>query len=537
MMSPKKVNTASERYDQALEYGHHCNLPPDYVLPKPTKFWPPENVDLLERYAAWLRGGGASKFVIRSHYIPMAGHVLGLALKPYPQLDLDADLQPALEYVAAKGVGEEWKKGSRTALARFRRFLLHERGQLEIKRRPYLPRVHTEGLPLWLVEELTRYQRLMQANWRPARLEENITRFWSGHLRVWRFLVERCAVQELADVRRKQLFDYQDHRLALGSSVSTINADLRNFHGFLSFLQEQGCLVPQVLLRIRGLKQPDRLPRHLTDEQVRALRDYFEMRLAKALHAHQRRDALMDRACFYLLWQCGLRRGEVEELRMEDLELSNRRLSVRNGKGMKDRTVYLSDTAVQALAAYLSVRGPGLTDHVFLFRNQPLYKDLIHGRLKAAGAQIGVRVYAHRLRHTCGTQLLNSGCPVTSIQKLLGHKKLNTTMIYARAHDQTVEQDYFAAMNRVEQRMELSNEHEKVSQWLPMNERVQLLAIAEKLAEPELSQASRLELVGQIYDVLNGYEDAPNENWLIACGRKQWEPPPPSPACLGVPVF
>ena len=47
------------------------------------------------------------------------------------------------------------------------------------------------------------------------------------------------------------------------------------------------------------------------------------------------------------------------------------------------------------------------------------------------------------------TQLLNAGCRVTSIRRFLRHKKLNTTMIYARAHDQTVADDYFAAMQRV----------------------------------------------------------------------------------------
>jgi len=45
---------------------------------------------------------------------------------------------------------------------------------------------------------------------------------------------------------------------------------------------------------------------------------------------------------------------------------------------------------------------------------------------------MAVTVYPHRLRHTCATQLLNAGCRVTSIQKFLGHKRLNSTMIYAR---------------------------------------------------------------------------------------------------------
>ena len=95
-------------------------------------------------------------------------------------------------------------------------------------------------------------------------------------------------------MRRKHLYDYAEHRLSLGKSVSTINADLRNFHSFMRFLQEEDYLVPQVLLRLHGLKQPERLPKYLTDEQVRALRDDFEGRVAHAEGPHRLRDALLD---------------------------------------------------------------------------------------------------------------------------------------------------------------------------------------------------------------------------------------------------
>jgi site-specific recombinase XerD len=527
-----RYETMPERYDQSLEYAHDKNLPPDAPRPRPTRDWPPENVALLEQYAAWLRGGGASEYVIRTIYVPIAGHVLGLSLKPHPQLDLEADLAPALAYVRAKGIGSEWDNVCRNALAKFRRFLLHTRGQVDVKYKPYDSTQHTEGLPGWLVEELTRYQHLAQRNWREARLEDHIARFWSGHLRVWRFLCEGCGVQELADIRRKHLYDYAAHRLDLGKSVSTTNADLRGFHSFMIFLQEQEYAVPQALLRVHGLKQPERLPQYLTDEQVRLLRDDFESRLAQAVHPYQRRDALLDLAIFYLLWQSGLRKGEVEELRLEDLELSTRRLAVRNGKGMKDRTVYLTDTTVRALAAYLAVRGMGPTDHVFLYRNQALSKDLIHGRLKAAGERIGVRLHAHRLRHTCGTQLLNSGCPVTSIQKLMGHKKLNTTMIYARAHDKTVEEDYFAAMQRVEQRLELAPAEEETAEVVGEVARGQLLVLAERLAEPELSLETRLDIAAQMRSLLNGKDIIPNEPPENENRRRQ-RGPPPSPAFFG----
>ena len=101
------------------------------------------------------------------------------------------------------------------------------------------------------------------------------------------------------------------------------------------------------------------------------------------------------------------------------------------------------------------MRGQGPSDHVFLYRNAPLCKDLVRDRVKAAGERTGVKVTPHRLRHTFATQLVNAGCRITSIQKLLGHRRLNSTMIYARVHDRTVAEDYYAAMEIVEQQLDV----------------------------------------------------------------------------------
>lgn len=193
--------------------------------------------------------------------------------------------------------------------------------------------------------------------------------------------------------------------------------------------------MPQALLKIPGLKPPEPLPKYLSDEQVRTLRDEIERGVQEAKLSSHKRLALLVRAAFYLLWQGGLRLGEVEELRLEDLNFGQKRLSVRDGKGRKDRTVYLTETIIHASQEYLAVRGEGSGDHVFLFRNAPLRKDILRDQIKHAGERVGVKVYPHRLRHTCATQLLNAGCRVTSIQRFLGHKKLSSTMIYAKAHD------------------------------------------------------------------------------------------------------
>ncbi len=129
-------------------------------------------------------------------------------------------------------------------------------------------------------------------------------------------------------------------------------------------------------------------------------------------------------------------------------------LVVRQGKGMKDRTVYLTEVATNALVAYLAVRGQGHSDHLFLYRHRRLCRGLVHNRIKAAGKRAGVKVTCHRLRHTCATQLVNAGCRITTIQALLGHRRLNATMLYARVHDRTVAEDYYAAMAVIERRLE-----------------------------------------------------------------------------------
>jgi len=501
-MPPRAAVTLREIYAYALTYAHDKKLPPDAPRPRPIDEWPEGNFALYERYQAWLLEGGTSEIATRTIYLPIAGHVLGLNLKPHPEIDLEADLERAYAYVQAKCAGPDWLDACRHGILLFQRFLRLERGLgLPTACQPFDLAAHTQGLPLWLVNELTRFQHIQQRNWRPERLESSIHRFWSGHLRTWRFLVEERQVLQLADLRRAHVFDYVDFRLNGGHSVNGVNGDIHTLRSFLIFLQEEGAPVPQSLLRIRGLKTPEPLPKFLPDEQVKRLREQIERQAAQAVFPSHRRIQILTRAAFYLLWQGGMRLGEVEDLRLEDLDLPNQRLTVRRGKSLKDRTVFLTATAVAAVQDYLAVRGPGASDHVFLYRNQALRKDLIRARIQIAGDAVGVKVYPHRLRHTCATQLLNAGCRITSIQKFLGHKKLNTTMIYAKAHDQTVADDYYAAMGRIEQRLEIVPV-EPEDQPEPDPEQEELLSLTEHLAQPELSLEARLLLVAQMRAIL-----------------------------------
>ncbi len=293
-MTSEAPSTAA-RYDRALKWAHERGLPPDAPRPLPTSAWPDENVALLDRYRDWLVGGGFSQAVIDVIYLPMAGHVLGLTPKPHHEIDLAADLEAAMDYVEAKRLSAQWTDNCRKALAKFRTFLKQEQGILEVK----LPAInyarHCEGLPDWLVTEMERYQLLMQRNWRPRCLVEQARNFWSVHTRLWRYLFERYPVRDIGDIKRQHLLDYVGHMLGAGYAASSVNAELRYFRGFLLFLQDREYLVPRSLLRLPSVRQPDTLPRFLTDEQVRLLRDDLDRRFEQARSRRGLRDAALDR--------------------------------------------------------------------------------------------------------------------------------------------------------------------------------------------------------------------------------------------------
>ncbi|MFK7803084.1 MAG: tyrosine-type recombinase/integrase [Anaerolineae bacterium] len=446
------ATSAVERYDKALRKSLKMNpLPEGMMAPRPSCEWPEENVVLLEKYRNWLVAIGASTAVINSHRIPLAGTMLGLALKPHPQLCLDADTERTQLYIRSKKKSGMWERNCDHSLTWFCRFLKEERGMVIIDKQKFgdIER-YKKGLPDWLIKSLTRFLHLRQANWRKSRMAQSTYHFWYKSTQLWRWLFEHTEIQFPSEISREHLNQFVDEKLVAGYKVASINHDIHTFQGTLYFLQDQGIEVPRAILRYKGLKKPQTLPRFLTDKQIVALRDDLIQRRDEATTTVQERNSRLDLACFTLLWQTGMRVSELEDLLFENLDLEGMQITIRNAKGLKDRMVYLTEAVVEAIQDYLTVRGPALTDHVFIYRHKFLSKDFVRSRLRTAGKRLGFKVTPHMLRHTFATQLVNAGADIVTIQTLMGHKRLNTTMTYAHVHDETVARDYFRAMEQIE---------------------------------------------------------------------------------------
>jgi site-specific recombinase XerD len=225
---------------------------------------------------------------------------------------------------------------------------------------------------------------------------------------------------------------------AQGYRPGTINRRLAAILSFYTFLADDDpTLVCPVLPPRHCLRDRERLPRPVPEADLD--------RFFAVIHD------MRDRAMFLLMLRCGLRLSEVAALRLTDLYLDegNPRL-VAHGKGSRERSVYLSPQAAQALRAYLAARLPVPADYVFLsYLGDGLSTTAIHKRLMNYRREAGVSLSAHRLRHSFANDLLSADVPVTTIQKLLGHRWLETTQVYVRANDRQVQADYYAACQKL----------------------------------------------------------------------------------------
>jgi len=235
---------------------------------------------------------------------------------------------------------------------------------------------------------------------------------------------------------------YIDYLLDKRLSPKTINCHLGTIRSFYRYLRdEEDWQVSNPVRKGKSLRLARPLPKHLRDEEV--------ILFFRAIKSRR------DRAMFMLMLRCGLRVEEVAHLSLDAIDYRQSRLFVYNGKGGKDRVVYISNDASDALAEYLRVRRPLLkTKRVFLVekgrcRGKPISVRGIQKRIEIYADECGLDVSCHQLRHTMATQLLNADADLVTIQDLLGHTRIKTTQRYCRVSNLKVQRDYHRAMEVV----------------------------------------------------------------------------------------
>ena len=245
-------------------------------------------------------------------------------------------------------------------------------------------------------------------------------------------------------VSPRDINNYIDFLMARRLHPKTINCHLECIRGFYDFLRyDENMDIPSPVRKGVTLRLPAPLPRYLKDEEVD--------RLFSAVNKRR------DRAMFTLMLRCGLRVEEVANLTLGALDIRRRRIVVHNGKGRKDRVVYISDDAFLALKQYLLMRPRTKEKKVFLVekgtcKGKGISVRGIQKRMEYYAKKTRLKISCHQLRHTMATQMLNADAELSTIQDLLGHNWITTTQRYCTVSNLKVQRDYFKAMEEVMQR-------------------------------------------------------------------------------------
>jgi integrase/recombinase XerD len=244
--------------------------------------------------------------------------------------------------------------------------------------------------------------------------------------------------KHLSDISRQILSDYQLHLFAAEKkkggkyAAATQHNRLSSVLRFFAWLAENEKILTDPGATIQLARMPQRLPRnYLSQKEMNRLLRAPDITTHLGLH---------NRAILETFYSTGIRNMELRHLTLADLNQNDAWITIRQGKGRKDRVVPLGKAALHFIQLYLQKTRPyfiesKITDALFVSQHgDPLHQDTINQIIDHAAkkAKIARKISAHALRHTCATAMLRGRADIRYIQELLGHRSLASTQIYTK---------------------------------------------------------------------------------------------------------
>lgn len=253
-----------------------------------------------------------------------------------------------------------------------------------------------------------------------------------------------CDSRELgrwAELQTSDIRHYIAARHRNGIGGKTLQRELSAMRSFFNYLMKKQWVTQNPAKRVQAPKQARKLPKTLDVDQISGMLD-------------QSADSVLeirDLAMFELFYSSGLRLSELAALDITDIDLNERLLRVRFGKGGKQRNLPIGNKAVRAIDNWLTQRRTTSEAALFLSsRGGRLSQRGIQLRLQQWSRKIGLpeHVHPHMLRHSFASHLLEASQDIRAVQELLGHSNISTTQIYTHLDFQHLAEIYDQAHPR-----------------------------------------------------------------------------------------
>ena len=210
------------------------------------------------------------------------------------------------------------------------------------------------------------------------------------------------------------------------ASQATVNHYYRVLHSFFNWLEQEGLISENPLIRVKTPKFENKVIKALTPEEVAALLGQCSAKTALDVR---------NRAILMMMLDTGIRVSELVHLKPNDVNMETGSVMVMRGKGGKQRVVRIGSNAQKALWRYVTIWRRGDSERLFLNRSGgPLDIRGVALMVRRISKKAGVNgVHVHRLRHTFAISFLRAGGDVFSLQYLLGHSTLQMTQRYLQS--------------------------------------------------------------------------------------------------------
>jgi integrase/recombinase XerC len=244
-------------------------------------------------------------------------------------------------------------------------------------------------------------------------------------------------------ISKDDLRSFLAHLFNEGYSKKSVARKIASLRSFFKYLKRKHIIQQNPAANLATPKLDKRLPGFLDEPSMQHLLE---------LPDRSNEDGLRDAAILEVFYSTGIRLSELVNLNISDIDRQNSLIKV-TGKGRKQRIVPIGSTALQALDAYLRVRGSnGVlpqnradTHAVFLSgKRKRIYPQLVGSIVKHYIGEVSEleKKSPHVLRHTFATHMLNRGADLKAVKDLLGHESLSTTQIYTHVTTERLKKVY-----------------------------------------------------------------------------------------------
>ena len=259
---------------------------------------------------------------------------------------------------------------------------------------------------------------------------------------------ESKSISLWTDLKQTDIRSYMASRHRQGLSSTSLQRELSAIRSFFNFLLKNQLTDNNPGQYIKAPKKTRKLPKTLDVDQIKSL---LEAGTNSTIE-------IRDLAMFELFYSSGIRLSELAQLNLTDIDLTDKSLMVRSGKGGKSRMLPIGSKAVVAINTWLEHRIKSITStETALFistRGTRLGQRSIELRLKQWCKKKGIaeNIHPHMLRHSFATHLLESSQDLRAVQELLGHSNISTTQIYTHLDFQHLADVYDSAHPRAKRK-------------------------------------------------------------------------------------